>query len=133
MKIKFENKFILYVFFGLYFLIGLVTYGDYGINIEEHTQRYSGFYWLNYVVNFFEIESLKENVLDHLNKISSDYTLPNPQQYTYGTIFDLPTAFADVVFNIKESSFYFEYRHFLVFLIFFLSSIFFFSNSIRKI
>ena len=126
MKIKFENKFILYVFFGLYFLIGLVTYGDYGINIEEHTQRYSGFYWLNYVVNFFEIESLKENVLDHLNKISSDYTLPNPQHYTYGTIFDLPTAFVDVVFNIKESSFYFEYRHFLVFLIFFLSSIFFF-------
>ena len=82
MKINFESKLILYAFFGLYFLVGLLTYGDYGVNIEEHTQRYSGLYWLNYVVNFFEIESLKENVLNYLNKTASDYSLPDPRHFT---------------------------------------------------
>ncbi len=132
MKINFESKLILYAFFGLYFLVGLLTYGDYGVNIEEHTQRYSGLYWLNYIVNFFEIESLKENVLNYLNKTASDYSLPDPRHFTYGPIFDLPTAFVDVVFNIEKTNLYFQYRHFLVFLIFYLSSIFFFKILIER-
>ena len=132
MKIKKKNKFVLYTFFGLYFLVGLITYQDYGINIEEHTQLYSGLYWLNYVFDFFEINFLKENILEHLNTFVSDKSLPDPSFFTYGPIFDVPTAFVDVIFNIKKNSFYFEYRHFIVFFIFYLSSVIFFKVLIKR-
>ena len=67
METKNKNKLIIYTFFGFFLLVGFITYDDYGISIEEHTQLYSGIYWLNYIVNFFEIDFLKERVLQNLN------------------------------------------------------------------
>ena len=132
MKIKNINKLILYSFFLLYFAIGTITFGDYGVNIEEHTQLYSGFYWLNYVFNVFGIDFLKDNLTEILNNISRDSYLPNPEYYTYGPVFDLPTAFIDLLLGRKDTYLYFKYRHFIVFLIYYLSSIIFFKILIKR-
>ena len=123
MKIQNINKFTLYLFFLFYLIVGIYTLKDYGINIEEHTQLYSGFYWLNYVFDFFQIDFLKNEILTRLNNISLDQDLPDPKFYTYGPIFDLPTAFLDILFNSNETYLNFNHRHFLVFLIYYLSSI----------
>ena len=96
MEIKNIKKIILYSFFLIYLIIGLITLEDYGVNIEEHTQIYSGYYWLNYIFNFFEIEFLKGDLSLILDKISGDLNLPNPSKYTYGPVFDVPTAFLDL-------------------------------------
>ena len=52
------KKTIIYTFFLFYFFVGCLTYDDYGINIEEHTQLFSGAYWLNYIFEFFRIDFL---------------------------------------------------------------------------
>jgi hypothetical protein len=125
MKIKYIKNVILYTFFLFYFLVGLLTYDDYGIGIEEHTQLYSGAYWLNYIFNYLKISLLKEDVLKYLQSFFNDIDqLPDPKFYTYGPIFDVPTALIDIIINNQRTIKSYEYRHFLVFFIFYVTSIF---------
>ena len=109
------------IIFGIYLLIGVYIYKDFGLNIEEHWQRLSGFYWLNYVYEFFNIELFRGILIEKYTN-AYDPALPNPETYkNYGPTFDLTTALIEVIFNIKSSKVYFELRHLLIFLIFFLS------------
>ena len=126
MKTKKLERLILCSFFLFYLIIGIYTLEDYGINIEEHTQLYSGFYWLDYVFNFFDIDFLKDEIKIFLDKVAWDSSLPNPEVFTYGPVFDLPAAFIEVLSNSFDNNFYFKQRHFLVFLVFFISSFVFF-------
>ena len=73
MNIKKINFFVTIIFFLSYFLIGIKTFKDFGVNIEEHTQVYSGFYWLNYIYNFFLVilDYIKMTSLLKLSKLSS--------------------------------------------------------------
>mgnify|MGYP001128752048 CR=1 FL=1 len=66
METKNKNKLILCIFFGFYLLLGFITYDDYGISIEEHTQLYFGVHWLNYIVNFFEIDLFKDKIFEKI-------------------------------------------------------------------
>ena len=45
---------IIFLLFSTFFLVGLFTFKDYGISVDEEFQRSSGFYWLNYILNFTE-------------------------------------------------------------------------------
>ena len=72
MKTKKLERLILCSFFLFYLIIGIYTLEDYGINIEEHTQLYSGFYWLDYVFNFFDIDFLKDEIKIFLDKVAWD-------------------------------------------------------------
>lgn len=124
MESKNIKKTIIYTFFLFYLLVGCLTFDDYGINIEEHTQLFSGIYWLNYIFEFLGIDFLQDEVLQYLKKFDADASfLPNPSFYTYGPIFDVPTALIDVIINTQKTIINFHYRHFLVFFIFFLTSI----------
>jgi hypothetical protein len=122
---KNHSKLVFFIFF-LYFLIGIVTFQDYGISIDEKFQRLSGFYWLNYLLSFTNFEHLKE-IVDLKILSTTDYTLPSLQQnLRYSIFFDVPSALIEVIFKIEESKTYFEIRHFFNFFIFFLSSIYFY-------
>ena len=129
MKLKANNFFLKNVFYFLFlsfFALGLSIFKDYGISIDEEFQRYSGFYWLNYVVEFTPFETLKINISNRLDNIGG-FTLPDPRDYPfYGIVFDLPLAFLETIFDIKEPKNYFLLRHFFNFLIFFISSIYFY-------
>ena len=75
-----NNIFI--IFFTTYLLIGLIIVQDYGISTDEEFQRYSGFYWLCYVLEFLPFENLKLSAIERLNNIGGG-TLPEPKDYPF--------------------------------------------------
>ena len=120
------NKNIYLIFF-IYLLVGLFIYKDFGLGIEEHFQRKSGFYWLNYILNFTEYDNLKELANFKFKEIESftpNITNIESHKY-YGVIFDLPLAFIEVYFDITGPDIFYL-RHLLIFLIFFISGILFY-------
>ena len=61
MRIR-SNVFLKYfspIFFLVYFLLGLLIFKDYGITTDEEFQRFSGFYWLKYVLSFTPFDDLE--------------------------------------------------------------------------
>ncbi|WP_075533980.1 glycosyltransferase family 39 protein [Candidatus Pelagibacter communis] len=114
-----------YIYILLFFisLIGLFTYKHYGIGIEEHFHRKSGFYWLNYILSLGEFENLKKVVDLKLDEIKTftPRLFPIEKFGYYGVLFDLPLAFVETFFHINEPKKYFLLRHISIFF-FFLTS-----------
>ena len=123
-----KNIFIPLSIFTIYFFVGLFIYKDYGIGIEEHFQRQNGFYWLSYLLTFTNFENLKEIVnIKYQSILYNNPDLPKPDFFNfYGILFDVPAAFIESIFNIQSSKIYFEIRHILNFIIFFIGAIFFY-------
>ena len=125
-KINFKN--FIYLFFFLYFLIGILIYKDFGVGIEEHFQRQNGFYWLDYFLSNSGFDKFKLILESKYKEIlQTDPFLPNSSFFNfYGIIFDVPLAFFETLLNINSSKVYFEMRHLVNFSIFFISSIYFY-------
>ena len=120
------SKRITFLLFLTFFLVGLFTFRDYGISVDEEFHRSSGFYWLNYILSFTNFENFKNLVDIKISEIKG-FTLQLPQQHPYyGVIFDLPVAFLEVVLKIDDPKKIFYFKHFLNFLVFFISCIFFY-------
>ena len=120
------NKKITYAIFLLFFFIGIYTYKDYGISVDEEFERRVGFYWLEYVLSLTTFDNFYNSALLKLNEITG-FTLPTAKDNKfYGVIFNLPMAFLEVFFEINDSKEYFHLRHLFNFLLFFVSSIFFY-------
>jgi len=121
------NLLVSLLFFS-YFVVGFFIYKDYGIGIEEHFQRQNGFYWLEKILSFLKAEELSLLALEKYQSIRSyDPTLPNLDFFNfYGIVFDVPTAFIEIYFGINDSKLYFEIRHFLSFIFFYISAICFY-------
>ena len=118
--------------FPVLFFIGLFTYKDYGISIDEEFQRSSGFYWLNYILGYTSFEELKNLVGIKLNQIEG-FILPSPADNPYyGVVFDLPAALLEVILKIDDPKNYFQFRHLLNFILFFIGSIFFFKLLLNR-
>ena len=125
-KQKINLKQITFLLFSIFFFVGFFTFKDYGISVDEEYGRFAGFYWLSYILSFLPFDELKNLVDLKLNKIHGA-SLPSPKDYPfYGIIFDLPVAFLEVIFQIENPKNYFFLKHFLNFLLFFISSIFFY-------
>ena len=85
MKIKY-SQLIIFFYFLSFFIIGILTAKDYGIHIEEKFHRSNGFYWLNHILSFTDLNELKTISLIKFNNIS-DYTLSPVSHYNkYGII-----------------------------------------------
>ena len=121
-------NFFTYLFFIIYFIIGLSIYKDFGVGIEEHFQRQNGFYWLNHFFSNSNFENLKSIIdLKYKEILELNADLPKSDYYNYyGVVFDLPLAFIETIFNLRSSKVYFEIRHIFTFTIFFISSIYFY-------
>jgi hypothetical protein len=131
-KIKYYYYLIIFFYFFSFFTIGILTAKDYGIHIEEKFHRSNGFYWLNYVLSFTNLNNLKEISLIKFKSIS-DYTLSSVAYYNkYGIIFDVPAALIEILFNINEPKKFYQLRHILSFIIFFISTIFFFKILLNR-
>ena len=68
-KDKKTSKNITYFLFLIFFLVGLFTFRDYGMWTAEEFQRFSGLYWLNYVVSFTSLDELKNLIALKLKNI----------------------------------------------------------------
>ncbi len=134
MQIFFKKETIIYYIFSAYFFIGLIIFKDFGIGIEEHFQRSSGFYWLNYVLQFTDYEFLKNDVSQKIVQIKDLYpNLPSVELAEhYGVIFDLPMAFLEIFLNLDKPHDYFYLRHFFSFFIFFISSFIFYLLVLKR-
>ncbi len=131
-KQEINLKQITFLLFSIFFFVGLFTFKDYGISIDEEYGRFCGFYWLSYVLSFLPFDELKNLVDIKLNKIHGP-SLLTPEEYPfYGVIFDLPVAFLEVIFQIEDSKNYYYLKHFLNFLLFFISSIFFYKLLLNR-
>ena len=96
---------IIFLLFPTFFLVGLFTFKDYGISVDEEFQRSSGFYWLSYILSFTSFDEFKNLVGIKLSQIKG-FTLPSPTNNTYyGVIFDLPAAFLEVILKIGIASY----------------------------
>ncbi len=117
-------KILVLAFYLIYLILGFLIYEDFGITTDEEFQRYSGFYWLQYILNFTPFENLKYLVNEKILAIEG-FTLPNPKDFPfYGVIFDTPLALLETLFQINDSQSYFFLRHKMNFIVFFISSVF---------
>ena len=133
--IKRENnisKKIAFLLFLIFFFVGILTFKDYGISVDEEFHRSVGFYWLNHLLSFTSFEELNNSVALKLENIIG-VTLPTVKNNPfYGVIFDLPLAFLEVIFKINDPKEYFHLRHLLNFILFFVSSIFFYKLLLNR-
>jgi len=130
--IKFsENKnvkYFIYLFFLLFFLIGISIFRDYGISTDELFQRASGYYWYVSIVNELGVNNEYINLLkDKFMKMESSAHLASGKSIYYGVFFDLFSVVMEEIFKIKSSYDAYYLKHFLTFLFFFLSSILFYN------
>ena len=68
-KDKKISKNITYFLFSSFFFVVLFTFRDYGMWTDEEFQRFSGFYWLNYVLSFSSFDELKNIVAFKIDQI----------------------------------------------------------------
>ena len=114
------SKSIIFLLFSIFFIVGIITFKDYGISVDEEFQRRSGFYWLNYVLSFTFFNELNNAVAIKLTQITGFTLSPIEGNQFYGVIFDLPVALLEVIFKIDEPKNYFYFKHFLNFFLFFI-------------
>ena len=118
--------------FSIFFLIGLFTFKDYGISVDEEHHRFAGFYWLNYILSFTSFEELKGIVAVKLEAIKG-FTLPSPKDHPYyGALFDLVAGFLEVTLKIEDSKNIFHFKHLLNFITFFIGAIFFYKLLLNR-
>jgi len=124
---------IILIFFYI-FIIGLVLINleSFGIHIEEKFHRSNGFYWLSYISDKFGYEILR-SISDEKLKNIYDYTL-SPVNYfsQWGIVLDVPFSLIEIIFNLENIERIYYIKHLVSFLIFLLSSFFFYKILIKR-
>ena len=105
----------------------LPTFKQHGVHIEEKFHRLNGLFWLNYVAQIFNFETLN-SISETKIKSIIDYSLSPAGSYMdkYGVILDLPVALIEIIFNVDRIEDIYYLKQFLSFLIFLISSFFFY-------
>jgi len=102
-----RQRFLVFLLFLVYLLIGLSIFDDYGISWDEPSNRMQGIVSYNYLFN-------------------NDKHLLNYKNNEYGVAFHLPLVIIEKILNLKDSREIYLLRHLLTFISFYISSIFFF-------
>ena len=90
----------------VFLVIGILSYQDFGLSVDEWDLRLLGFVNLKYILDiFFNDISSKLDAILFIPKLS-DYS-----GNTHGAIFALPMAFVEYFFNITDSQKYYFIRH----------------------
>ena len=63
------SKKITFTLFLIFYLVGIITYKDYGLTGDEIFERLEGFYWLNYVLSLTPFDGLNYSVATILGEI----------------------------------------------------------------
>ena len=111
----------------------LPTFKEHGVHIEEKFHRLNGLFWLNYVAQVFNFETLN-SITETKIKSIIDYSLSPAGSYMdkYGVILDLPVALIEIIFNIDRIEDIYYLKQFVSFLIFLISSFFFYKILIER-
>lgn len=129
-KSEVYRVFITFIFFISILIIGLLSVNDYGAVNDEYTHRLNGFITLNYLGEIFLPDITRQYTIDK-NFVSFD-EMPDQLRYYGGTILHAPLGFLEVIFGIEDKKDVFIFKHYVYFLIFFISLIFFFKILNRR-
>ncbi len=114
-------------FFISLILIGLLVYQDFGLYLDEDNSRENGFVSLKYISELiYPSFALKIDDVITVTNINEYYQQGN------GVVFDVPTAFLEILLNLKDSRAYYLLRHLLNYFVFILSLIYFYKIIIKK-
>ena len=128
----FLNKSKKYFVFIILMIIGSIIYKDYGFNIDEKFHRSNGFYWLNYIAQYFNLDNLSLISQEKLNSITG-FTLSDINFYNkYGIAFDVPAALLEIILKIDTPLGVYQLRHYLVFVYFILGLFFLYKLILRR-
>lgn len=116
------------IFFSIIFLIGLLSFNDYGASIDDEHYRQNGLLTYEYLKNTVL------NILYSINLIPETSASDNSLSIIEFTnpFFEVLLAFLSDMLNFEKISHIYQLSHFLNFFIFFVSLIFFY-NFINKI
>lgn len=118
--IRHLNFNILTIFFFIIYLIsGSLIFNDYVVTPDEELHRINGLISLKYIFNLFSID------ISNIEEFRLVPNLYDDWRKTYGVLFDLPTSFIQFYFKINTQDI-FLIRHYLTFIIFFISNIYFY-------
>ena len=124
-KINNFRKSIIIFIFSVIFVIGIISVKDYGTTNDEYNQRLAGFITLNYLGEKLAPKLLEKYKSD---KIYPKFeNMPDNLRYYGGTIIHTPMALMEIIFNIKDKKNVFVFKHYILFIIFFLGLIAFFN------
>ena len=118
-----SSRFFVYLYFLIFLILGLFIFKDYGISIDEDNTRIVGLLSLEQLFKFFSFNNIFE-ITELIKEDSLAHTRDNTS--TSGTVFDLPMAYLEYLFKVTDSKNYFLLRHFFTFLVFFISTIYFY-------
>ncbi|MHC1772263.1 MAG: discoidin domain-containing protein [Flexilinea sp.] len=109
------------VFFLIFFVIGLLIYDDYGVNVDDLYERNTGIITLKYILqNKLNLQSLPDEITNAADLLSYE-------DKDYGVVLQMPVVlfeyFNDFKFDLKAVV---RIRHLWVFLNFFTATIFFY-------
>ena len=121
-----KDTFIIFLIFSSLLSVGLVSFDDFGIGIDEDNSRINGYVSLKYIYSIFN-----SSFLDQINGIKIE-NINNYNEQGNGVIFDLPLAFIENFFQINDYRNQFLLRHLLSYIIFFISLIYFYKLILIK-
>ena len=127
-----NNKIFIYIFFIIFFFIGISISKDYGISTDEPFHRTLGYFWYIQIFETFYSSSAL-NLLKY--KYQSMYwskEINDGYFREYGVLFDLFCVFIEEFLNIENDKQAFNLKHTLNFITFFISSIFFYKIIILR-
>ena len=122
-----SHSIFLFLTYLIIVIVVLPTFKEHGVHIEEKFHRLNGLFWLNYVAQIFNFETLN-SISETKIKSIVDYSLSPAGSYMdkYGVILDLPVALIEIIFNIHRIEDIYYLKQFVSFLIFLISSFFFY-------
>ena len=109
-NLKRNNSLFTIIFFITFFILGIFIFSDFGLGIDEDNSRLNGFVSLNYIFeNFFPESTYK------INNIINVPDINNYSEQGNGVVFDLPMAFAELIFKVTDDRQIYLLRHFFNF------------------
>ena len=129
LNLEIKNIFLV-IFFGTIFFVGVNSFKDYGVSSDEPNSRLKGLVTANYLgQKFFPkiTDNYKKNFSIDTNKVYkiSDLHEESKIKY-YGVVFELPAFLLERIFKVNEKHKQYQLKHFLTFLVFFVSLISFY-------
>ena len=112
------------LFFSSFFILGLFCFRDYGISTDEAQQRLIGKTTLTFLAHFFQLPSLL-NGASPIADPASIFLLQKDRDY--GVIFELPAEYLVTLLKLEGANIFY-FRHWLTFVLFFISSIYFYKT-----
>ena len=133
MTVKNKSLITIFVFF-IIFIIGSLNFKNYGVHWDSEAQRKIGFINGNYILKLFLSDDKYDDIFKELTSPKFDkktifrnsFNFKDYSENTYGAGFELPSAAIETFFKIKDFQDVFLLRHYMNFLFFFISLIFFF-------